>query len=436
MTVACAGETENDDDTACEATVWYVDADADGFGVEEDAIEACSGAEGYSEASGDCDDAHAVIAPGVDEVCDDVDNNCDGHVDEDLALPFYADTDGDGHGDPAASVVACQPSDGYVDDDTDCDDGDATVYEGAAEVCDGIDNDCDDDVDAADPDVVATVWYADDDVDGYGDAGDTVTGCEQPDGYISVDSTDCDDGDASVHPGGIELCYDGVDNDCDKLDAEGCAVCGDLHLVTYFDSFSSGSSPVEYAAAVLGMSATATTTGSDFATGLAAGADVVVIDVPGLDLPIEVVDGIEELILAGSLVVFSWWDLGSDAAMQSTLGVSVRGNLNSPKPMYPTTAGTALWNAVDSVPDPMTGSDNASRNGQVSDAIDTKSSETLAVYEDDSTKPAILSVFDGTVIVNGYLPWDYWTTDGDADAVDDATELYVNELAWITNCAP
>jgi hypothetical protein len=40
------------------------------------------------------------------------------------------------------------------------------------------------------------------------------------------------------------------------------------------------------------------------------------------------------------------------------------------------------------------------------------------------------------VIVNGYLPWDFRNADGDADKVYDATELYVNELVWITNCAP
>jgi len=211
--------------------------------------------------------------------------------------------------------------------------------------------------------------------------------------------------------------------------------CGGLQVLTYFDSFSAGYSPIEDAADILGMSATVTQSGSDFATGLAAGTDVVVIDVPGNELPTEVLDGVGEVISDGGLLVFSWWDLGGDTALQSTLGISVTTSINSPGQMYPA-EGSVLWDAVESVPEPMRGSDNAGINGQINSPLEAKSSELLGLYGDDVKKPAILSVFDRTVIVNGYLPWDFQYADGDKDKVIDATELYVNELAWITNCVP
>jgi hypothetical protein len=122
--------------------------------------------------------------------------------------------------------------------------------------------------------------------------------------------------------------------------------------------------------------------------------------------------------------------------MQSTIGVSTGFDIYSPKAMYPTKDGAALWEGVESVPDPMTGSDEAGINGQINAPVDSKTSLVLGTYDDDLKSPAILSVFDGAVIVNGYLPWDFRYADGDSDSTDDATELYVNELTWITDCTP
>ncbi len=119
-----------------------------------------------------------------------------------------AEVDGDGDGD------------GYPLQD-DCDDGDAAVHPGAEEVCDGIDNDCDGQSDEGLGKLRR--WYADSDDDGYGDALIWEEDCEQPSGYVS-DASDCDDGDAAVHPGAEETWYDGVDADCDgasDYDADG-----------------------------------------------------------------------------------------------------------------------------------------------------------------------------------------------------------------------
>ena len=92
----------------------------------------------------------------------------------------------------------------------DCDDDDASIHPGADEICDGKDQDCDGLVDE-DP-IDATIWYLDDDDDGYG-AEQSIAACVQPDG-TSPTGDDCDDGDASTHPRATEWC-DGLDTDCD-----------------------------------------------------------------------------------------------------------------------------------------------------------------------------------------------------------------------------
>ena len=65
------------------------------------------------------------------------------HIIEGCPTEYYPDTDGDGFGDPDAATNLCLPTDGYVEDNTDCNDGDASTNPGGEEVCDEIDNDCD-----------------------------------------------------------------------------------------------------------------------------------------------------------------------------------------------------------------------------------------------------------------------------------------------------
>ncbi|TNF27771.1 MAG: hypothetical protein EP329_19050 [Deltaproteobacteria bacterium] len=70
-------------------------------------------------------------------------------------------------------------------------------------------------------------FFADADGDGFGDAGAVVEACAQPEGYVT-DDTDCNDGDASVFPGAEEVCWDGIDNNCDGQIDEGCGFdCGE-----------------------------------------------------------------------------------------------------------------------------------------------------------------------------------------------------------------
>jgi hypothetical protein len=86
----------------------------------------------------------SAINPDAVEVCDGIDNDCDGQIDEDAVFEnYYADADGDGFGNPSESVSSCTAPSGYVVDNTDCNDNNAAINPGATEVCDGLDNDCD-----------------------------------------------------------------------------------------------------------------------------------------------------------------------------------------------------------------------------------------------------------------------------------------------------
>ena len=125
---------------------WYVDVDGDGFGDPDSGAELCE-SDGGVLIGNDCDDDDAGIWPGAPEVCDGVDNNCGGTIDDGVSTSFYADSDGDGLGDAAVSIDACEQPSGFVTDSSDCDDADAEIGAATEEVADGVDNDCDGDID-------------------------------------------------------------------------------------------------------------------------------------------------------------------------------------------------------------------------------------------------------------------------------------------------
>jgi len=184
-------------DTDCdEETV----ADPDELDVDGDGVFACNG---------DCDDGQPLSFPGNPEVCDFIDNDCDGVVPAN-------EVDGDGDG--SADCV-------------DCDDTDPSIYPGAPDVCDAtLDNDCDS---VTDPNEV------DDD-------GDSFTDC----------AGDCDDADAAINPSATEVC-DGLDNDCSGAplatetfdsDGDGDLDCVDADCPIWVDATATGTAPAGTAA--------------------------------------------------------------------------------------------------------------------------------------------------------------------------------------------
>ncbi len=216
----CNGEDDDcdasvDEDDAVDVSTWYADDDGDGFGDAASSDIDCDQPSGHVGDDTDCDDSDDTQHPGADELCNGEDDDCDGSVDEDDAVDvstWYADGDGDGFGDAAASDIDCDQPTGYVRDDTDCDDGDASQHPGADEYCNNEDDDCDGDTDEDDAIDVST-WFADNDADGFGDPGNTDIDCDQPTGYVA-DGADCDDADPDQHPGADEFC-NGEDDDCD-----------------------------------------------------------------------------------------------------------------------------------------------------------------------------------------------------------------------------
>ena len=196
----CNGTTDGGE--AIDALTYFLDDDGDLYGREDSTLDACSQPAGYAEVDGDCDDTDGDVNPAASEACDaaDVDEDCDGFADDadtgaSGKTTFFADSDGDGYGDPDTDDLRCDGSSAWLEDDSDCDDTDAAIN----------------------PD---TVWYGDGDGDGYGDSATTKVQCEQPSGYLS-DASDCDDGDGDVNPAADEICLDQVDNDCDGA-LDGC----------------------------------------------------------------------------------------------------------------------------------------------------------------------------------------------------------------------
>ncbi|HMV66648.1 MAG TPA: MopE-related protein, partial [Myxococcota bacterium] len=200
-TEACAGP-----DTNCDGFIGNIDHDGDG-------VTACGG---------DCDDGSAAIKPSADEVCgDSIDNDCDELIDDGTsvdAVVYSPDADGDGYGNTALTVRACQDPGTFLTSvvhvDGDCDDADTAIRPDASERCDLVDNNCDSLTDDASS-IDAATWFADDDSDSYGNYWDSAKGCSQPPGYVANEA-DCDDADPNIKPGASEVCDFG-DNDCDGV---------------------------------------------------------------------------------------------------------------------------------------------------------------------------------------------------------------------------
>lgn len=201
-----------------DCTIGFADRDGDGFGNPNMQTSDCQ--EPVVDNDLDCDDQTTAVNPDAIEICDMIDNDCDGAVDlddEDVdGAEQWPDADGDGYGDADADAVSlCEAIEGYAPNDLDCDDLVDVVNPEAADVCDGVDNDCDgllDDLDDNWDPTGAPSFWEDTDGDFYG-ATTEVVACEAPEGFVSNDD-DCDDTDALVYPGAPELCNN-TDSNCD-----------------------------------------------------------------------------------------------------------------------------------------------------------------------------------------------------------------------------
>lgn len=161
--------------------------------------------DGYTQ-DVDCNDNNPAINPAAEEICGDgIDNNCNGQTDEGCIT--CTDNDGDGY----FAQSNCGTN-------IDCDDTNPNVNPAAPEKCNNIDDNCDSQID--EDAIDKQTFYRDNDGDGYGDPSNTVTACEQPEGYVSV-AGDCNDANPTISPGASDVECDGIDNNCNGIADEG-----------------------------------------------------------------------------------------------------------------------------------------------------------------------------------------------------------------------
>ena len=222
----CDGIDNNCDgfiDEALTVYTYYRDNDGDGFGVDTISIDTCllAAPAGYALVANDCDDNNPEVNPDAEEICDNLDNNCSGLINDGLEiLTYYRDQDMDGFGDEGQALDTCLAfaPEGFTSIGGDCNDSNENIHPNAVEVCDSLDNNCNGFINDSIP---VFTYYLDNDNDSYGDAGVFLDTCMMtpPAGYV-LNAMDCNDQDSSIHPLAIELC-DTLDNNCDGFINEG-----------------------------------------------------------------------------------------------------------------------------------------------------------------------------------------------------------------------
>ncbi len=135
----------------CDAAWYYADADKDGAGAERDRVFSCTPVPDRITQGGDCNDQNPLVNPAAVELCNSIDDNCDGVADEGFQpMLLVEDADGDGFGSRAGkSMIGCPPVANFAPSFDDCNDHDATVHPGAAEVVNGRDDNCNGQIDEA-----------------------------------------------------------------------------------------------------------------------------------------------------------------------------------------------------------------------------------------------------------------------------------------------
>ncbi|USN54945.1 MAG: T9SS type A sorting domain-containing protein [Candidatus Peribacteria bacterium] len=200
--------------------IQYRDSDLDGYGDTSDSLYFMGTFPGWVTTDGDCDDNNFMINPGVLEICDGIDNQCNGVIDEGVTMVIYRDMDNDGYGVWNDTVISCVVLPGYASIGGDCDDQNNLIYPGAYELCDNLDNDCNGEVDES----ILILFYEDVDQDGYGntEVSELHVMCESVPGFVQRFG-DCDDQDPNLHPNSLELC-NGIDDDCNGLVDDGIMI--------------------------------------------------------------------------------------------------------------------------------------------------------------------------------------------------------------------
>jgi len=220
----CDGQTDAADQGGCIQTMirCVSDHDVDGYGAGTmfSADQDCNDAGEASASLGDdCNDLVATTNPGASDLTvDGTDQNCDNIDGSKSNSKWYQDSDGDTYGNPNVSLTQANQPAGYVANNLDCLDTNASVRPGGSDLTvDGLDQNCD----ATDGPVNNSKWYQDSDGDTYGNPNVSVTQANAPAGYVA-NNTDCNDAVTATHPGAVEAC-NGVDDNCNNVTDENCS---------------------------------------------------------------------------------------------------------------------------------------------------------------------------------------------------------------------
>lgn len=206
-TAACAPAVDNSPDVKSEPTDTSPDVDA--ADTAADTVDERADMDGDGFVEGDCAETDAAIHPGAAELCNGLDDDCDGTIDGGAvdARTWYADLDDDGYGDDMNPALACWKPEGHTLIPGDCDDGAPEVNPAGADWCDGVDDDCTGTEDDA---LDALEGFQDGDGDGFGFS--PRQSCEPGPDFVDAGG-DCDDGDPAAFPGADEWC-NLDDDDC------------------------------------------------------------------------------------------------------------------------------------------------------------------------------------------------------------------------------
>ncbi|MBM4354539.1 MAG: hypothetical protein FJ109_12245 [Deltaproteobacteria bacterium] len=242
---ACDGKDNNcngaiDESGATGCKTWYRDMDSDGWGWSGDSLCLCS-AEGLYTASkgGDCDDTNKNVSGGTKEICNNIDDDCDGIIDEDTldCKVYFLDSDKDGFGNINFKQCLCAPGQGFTaTNSSDCDDNSKNVNPNGIEVCNGLDDDCNGIPDDGGVQGCKT-YYEDSDKDGFGNSFKSLCLCASYGTYTATQGGDCNDANVKANPGANEVC-DGIDNNCNnKIDEKGADGCINFYMDSDGDGF-------------------------------------------------------------------------------------------------------------------------------------------------------------------------------------------------------
>ena len=179
----------------------------------------------------DCNNFNANIRPYAIELCNGLDDNCNSLIDDALAFQsYYIDTDADGFGAGNETLACSNPGAGYVTNSTDCDNNNPNIRPNAIEICNGIDDNCNN---LINEELVFLTYYLDADQDGYYLS--FLSACSSLGiNYTTIGGVlgDCNDTNINVNAGAIEICGNGIDEDCNGIDPT-CIIPGCTNPIAF-----------------------------------------------------------------------------------------------------------------------------------------------------------------------------------------------------------